>query len=101
MIKMDITPLAKQAIQSGSIKIRVVRSGMHQQLTFFIKKATTGNIEFVELFTERIVDTSELLRISKDIGLPVEAPNAHAFPPGTSAKDFSHLVSELPASLAR
>ena len=88
-------------MQNGSIKIRVVRSGMYQQITFFIKKTQAGNVEFVVLSTERVVDTSELLRISKDIGLPVEAPNAKAFPPGTSAKDFSHLVGELPASAAR
>ena len=93
---MELTPNAKQAIQNGRIKILVVRSGMRTQLTFFIKKATSANVEFVELFTERIVDTSELLRISKDIGLPVEAPNAKVFPPGTAAKDFSSLVEKLP-----
>lgn len=95
---MELTAQAKQAINNGSIKIRVVRSGMYQQLTFFIKRVKVGNIEFVELHTERIVDTSELLRVSKDIGLPVEAPNGKAFPPEKSAKDFSELVALLPAA---
>lgn len=97
---MELTSQAKMAIERGSIKIRVKRSGMYQQLTFFIKKATTGNVSFVELFTERVLDTSELLRVSNEIGLPLEAPNGKAFPTGTSAKDFIEFVSLLPASQA-
>ena len=92
---MELTTQAKQAIENGSIKIRVKRSGMYQQLTFHIKKADLGNTSFVELFTDRIVDTSELLRVANEVGLPVEAPNNHAFPNGTSAKDFSYLISML------
>ncbi|MGI0141701.1 MAG: hypothetical protein ACREBF_03580 [Candidatus Micrarchaeales archaeon] len=88
---MELTQQAKQAIEHGTIKIRVKRSGMYQQLTFTIKKADTGNISFVELFTERIIDTSELLRMATEIGLPIEAPNGKAFPKGTSAQDFSSL----------
>lgn len=94
---MELTPQARMAIEHGSIKVRVKRSGMYQQLTFTIRKAQAGNISFVELFTERIVDTSELLKMSEDIGLPVEAPNAKAFPKGKAAQDFAELVSLLPS----
>ena len=93
---MELTSQARQAMQNGSIKIRVKRSGMYQLLTFRIKKAQNGNVDFIELFTDRIVDTSELLKVSEDIGLPVEAPNAKVFPKGTSAQDFSSLCSMLP-----
>ena len=94
---MELKPQAKQAMQNGSIKIRVKRSGMYQQLTFHIKKAVMGNVSFVELFTDRIVDTSELLKASEELGLPIEAPNAKVFPKGTSAQDFSSLCAMLPA----
>ncbi|MDE1850551.1 MAG: hypothetical protein KGH54_02025 [Candidatus Micrarchaeota archaeon] len=97
---MELTINARQAILHGSIKIRVKRSGMYQQLTFSVKKAQIGNVSFVELFTDRIVDTSELLRVSEELRLPIEAPNGKVFPKGTSAQDFSELCSMLPAASA-
>lgn len=97
---MELTSQAKAAIERGSIKIRVKRSGMYQQLTFFVRKTTTGDLSFVELFTERVLDTSELLRVSNEVGLPLSAPNGKAFPTGKSAKDFSSLVALLPSPAA-
>ncbi len=88
---MELSNKAKEVISRGSIKIRVVRSGMYQQLTFIVKRVREGNIEYPELFTGRQVDISELKRIANEIGLPVEAPNGHAFPTGTSAIDFSDV----------
>ena len=88
---LELSGKAREAISRGSIKIRVVRSGMYQQLTFLVKRVKEGNITYLELFTERQVDISELKKIANDIGLPVEAPNGHAFPRGTSAIDFSDL----------
>ncbi|MGC8710247.1 MAG: hypothetical protein ACP5RF_01380 [Candidatus Micrarchaeia archaeon] len=85
---MQISEKAKEIIVRGSIKVRVRRSGMLQQLTFSIKKVKVGDLEYVELYTNRIVDTSELLRVSEETGLPVEAPNGKAFPKGTAASDF-------------
>lgn len=75
----------------GAIKIRVVRNGMFQQLTFTVKKVKHGNIEYVELATERQIDISELAKIAEDVGLPVESQNGKAFPKGTSAVDFAGL----------
>ncbi len=84
----ELTSTARNAIRLGSLKIRVVRSGMFQQLTFQVKKKALGDVEYTELFTDRQIDVSELKRIANEIKLPVEAPNATAFPDGTQAKDF-------------
>jgi hypothetical protein len=88
---MELSSKAKEAIARGSFKIRVVRSGMLQQLTFCVKKVTLGNVTYIELATERQVDLSEITKIANDIGLPVEAQNGRAFPKGTSATDFAEL----------
>ncbi len=94
-MEMQITRFAEEALRRGSIKIRVRRSGILQQLTFRVKRVHAGNVEYVELFTERIVDTSELIRIANEVKLPIEAPNATAFPDGTSATDYSFLASKF------
>ena len=88
---MKLSEKARLAIEKGSLKIRVKRSGMFQQLTFTVRKATTSNITYTELYTERLVDTSELLRIAQEMCLPVHAQNGLAFPKGTSASDFQVL----------
>jgi hypothetical protein len=85
---MELSEKAKGVVRSGSIKIRVLRNGMLQQLTFRIKHVTHGNISYIELYTDRIVDISELIKASNLIGLPIESPNCKAFPTGTSAVDF-------------
>jgi hypothetical protein len=87
----ELSEAAKNAISSGSIKVRVTRSGMFQQLTFIVRKSRLGDVEYTELYTERQIDMSELVRIANSIGLPVKAQNAEAFPAGTSAADFRNL----------
>ena len=88
---MEISERAKDAIEKGSIKVRLVRNGMFQQLTFGIRRVQHGNINYVELATVRQVDLSELQRIAEEIGLPVESQNGRAFPIGTSMTDFTGL----------
>lgn len=88
---MELTPQASEALRTGSIKLKVTRSGMFQQLTFKIRKTNLGNIQYTELYTERLIDANELSRLANEIGLPVEAQNGRAFPKGTSAADFSSL----------
>ena len=63
---------------------------MYQQITFEIKEVISGNIQYPELFTTRLIDISELTRIANETGLPVAAQNAVAFPEGTSASDFNN-----------
>jgi hypothetical protein len=86
---MKLSESAQRVIKDGGIKLRVNRSGMFQQITFTVRKAKLGNIEYIELFTDRIIELTELAKISDEVGLPVEAPNGRAFPKGTGAADFS------------
>ncbi len=88
---MELSTKAKEAIAKGAFKIRVVRNGMYQQLTFRVQRVQLGNITYVELATERQVDISELTKIADDIGLPVGSQNGRAFPKGTAATDFAGL----------
>lgn len=88
---------AKEIIKAGSVKLRVVRSGMFQQLTFVVKRSHHGNITYIELYTDRMVDLSELTRIAGEIGLPVAAQNGHAFPKGKSVQDFQEEQTQASA----
>ena len=85
---MKLSERAQEILRQGGVKLRVNRSGMFQQITFSVRKARIGEIEYNELFTERTIELTELTKISEESGLPVEAPNGKAFPKGTSAKDF-------------
>ncbi len=85
----DIPGAGKEALRSGSVKIRVMRSGIFQQMTFVTKKVRAGNIEYMELFIGRVIDTGEIIRLANEFGLPVEAQNGKAFPEGRSASDFT------------
>jgi hypothetical protein len=79
---------AQKIIAAGEIRMKVVRSGMHQYLTFKIKEIPLGKDSFVELFVNRVLEMSELQRVAKETCLPVEAENGRAFPEGKGAKDF-------------
>ncbi len=85
---MPLSEKAREILRLGSIKLRVRRSGIYQQLTFRTKIVKLGNMEYNELFTERQIEMTELVKIAEESGLPVEAPNGRAFPKGTSAADF-------------
>ena len=79
---------AKSIIAAGSTKARVKRSGMLQVMTFTIKYIPLGSGRFVELYTYRVIEISEVQRVADELGLPVEADNKRAFPSGKGAKDF-------------
>ncbi|MGC8479164.1 MAG: hypothetical protein ACP5M9_00635 [Candidatus Micrarchaeia archaeon] len=85
---MELSENAKLTLSRGKVKLRVLRSGMYQQITFDVKVVSSGNIEYNELFTNRTIDISELKRIADEIGLPIAAQNAIVFPEGTSSNDF-------------
>ncbi|MEM3791619.1 MAG: hypothetical protein QXL16_02735 [Candidatus Micrarchaeaceae archaeon] len=87
--------IIRDILKKKEIKIRVLRSGMFQQVNFRLKKVKEGNIEFLELFTNKQVDISELVKVANEVGLPIEAKNGRAFPSGKSATDFieSNLLS--------
>jgi hypothetical protein len=87
-IVKKLSSAAEAVIRNGSVKIRVLRSGMYQQMTFKVKRAKNVNTEYLELFIDRMIDTREIIRIAEEFGLPVEAQNGKAFPEGTTASDF-------------
>jgi len=85
---LKLSPKAEETLKQGSIKIRVTRGGMAQQVTFRVREKDFAGIKYVELFSEKIIALSELAKIANELGLPVEAPNGEAFPAGTSRSDF-------------
>lgn len=88
---MALSETARNVLLQGSIKVRVKRSGMLQQMTFIVKRIPLGKDTFPELFLDRVIDISELQRVANEIGLPVETQNGKAFPTGKGAKDFLNL----------
>jgi hypothetical protein len=87
-----LSETARKIIADGSIRMKVVRSGMHQFMVFKIKKISAGKDDyFIELFLDRVLDMTELHRVANETGLPVEAENGRAFPEGKGAKDFLDL----------
>ncbi len=88
---MNLDDTAKKIIRDGRTMARVKRSGMIQSMTLMIKRVKLGDETFVELFIDRLIDMSELIRVANELGLPVEAQNGRAFPNGTGAKDFVGL----------
>ncbi len=87
--------MAKDIIKRGSVKLRILRSGMYQQITFDVKEVKSGNVFYNELFTNRMIDVSELTRVANEVGLPVAAQNAIAFPEGTTMQDFINSPSSM------
>ncbi|MCL5106182.1 MAG: hypothetical protein M1331_02175 [Candidatus Marsarchaeota archaeon] len=83
-----LSETARQIIEKGEITVKVKRAGMTQNIEFRIKRIRAGNVEFIELFSGRVIDMNEISRISNEFGLPVEASNGRAFPNGKSARDF-------------
>ena len=88
---MKITQKGKEAILQGSVRIRVTRGGVGQQVTFRVRQKDFAGTKYFELFTDRIIALTELENIANDVGLPVEAPNGEAFPTGTGRSDFGVL----------
>ncbi len=75
-------------LKAGELKIKVKRSSMLQFITFHVKSIPAGNFTYPELYSERVIDLSELIRVANEVGLPVEAHGVRAFPDGKGAKDF-------------
>lgn len=85
---MELSEKAKGVIAAGSVKERVNRGEMFQQITFKVTTKTVANVSFIELYTDKAINTTELERISNLFGLPVEAAGLTSFPRGTSSLDF-------------
>jgi hypothetical protein len=81
----------KKIIESGETRTKVKRAGMQQFVILKVRKVNLGQDQFTELYTDRMIDLSELARIAEEIGLPIEAQNGRAFPERKGAKDFISL----------
>jgi len=81
----------KEALAKGEVDIRVKRTGMYQVLTFRIVKHATpvGMVPYLTL--EKFLDLSELMRISEEYSLPVQASNGKIYPRGKGEMDFLGL----------
>ena len=90
---MKLTPKGEEALRQGSVKIRVTRGGIAQQVTFIVRRKSYAGTTYLEIFSDRIIALTELERIADDIGLPAEAPNGEAFPTGKGRADFG-IVEE-------
>ncbi len=87
-----ISESAIAVLKAGELRVRVKRAGMLQFVVFRIKRVALGGSDYPELFSDRMIDLSELQRIADSVGLPVEAQNGRAFPSGKGAKDFLGVV---------
>ncbi len=88
---MAIDEKSASILRQGYARIKVKRAGMLQFQIFKVKRVQLGSDTFVELFLDRLLDMSEMLRVAKETGLPVESENRRAFPEGKGAKDFAGL----------
>ncbi|MDE1856777.1 MAG: hypothetical protein KGH98_01695 [Candidatus Micrarchaeota archaeon] len=89
---MELSERSKRIIRDGSIKLRVTRSGMIQQITFKVRRVPLGTgATTLELYFDRVIDAHELQRLADETGLPVHADKIAAYPAGTSAKDYISL----------
>ena len=82
----------KRILIRGKTEIRVLRSGMWQRIVFTVKKIETPAGPYPILFTDRMIDFKELIRVAQEYDLPVQAPNGTAFPKGKSPADYRGLI---------
>ena len=80
-----------QLLAKGEIDERIKRFGIFQLLTFKIerKKTVLGEVPYMK--TDRVVEMSELVRISEEFGLPIDSLSGRIFPRGKMEKDFVGL----------
>jgi len=81
----------REALLKGMVDVRVKRSGMYQVLPFKIVRKDSPNGKVPYLVLERMLDLSELMRVSEEYRLPVESPMGKVFPRGTKETDFLGL----------
>lgn len=81
----------KELLAKGEVDIRVKRTGMFQVLTFRIVRHATpvGLVPYITL--DKFLELSELMRISEEYSLPVQASNGKIYPRGTKELDFIGL----------
>lgn len=80
-----------EALQKGEITARVKRAGMYQSLPFKIVRHVTPVGAVPYLTVDKFVDLNELMKISEEYSLPVQASNGKILPRGKKELDFLGL----------
>ncbi len=81
----------REALSKSEVSVRVKRSGMYQLLPFKVIRKDTPNGKVPYLVLDRLLDLSELMRVSEEYQLPVESPVGKVFPRGRKETDFLGL----------
>jgi len=85
-------PSRDQILKAGKAELRVHRKGMFQRIIFTVKIITEPYGKYPVLFTDRVIDLSEAVRLAEELQIPIEIPTGKVFPKGKSGKDFVGLV---------
>ncbi len=80
-----------ETLAKGEIDVRVKRTGMFQHVVFKVVRKDTpvGKVPYLKL--DRFLDLSELMRVSEEYQLPIDAPNGKIYPRGKRESDFAGL----------
>ncbi|VVB73159.1 Uncharacterised protein [uncultured archaeon] len=87
-------PTLEQILENGSAELRIHRKGMFQRVLFTVKKVHEPYGTYPMLFTDRVIDLKEAVRIAEELRIPVEIPHAKVYPRGKAGNDFVHLLKE-------
>jgi len=85
----------EEVLKAGKGEYRVHRKGMFQRIIFTVKIIKEPYGEYPVLFTDRVIDIKEAVRLSEELQIPVFTPNGNAFPKGKSGKDFVNLMEKM------
>lgn len=88
-------PSLEEVLRNGKGEYRVHRKGMFQRIIFTVKIIKEPYGEYPVLFTDRIIDMKEAIRLAEELQIPVFTPNGNAFPKGKSGKDFTELMGKV------
>jgi len=81
----------KDILSKGEAEIRVLRAGMYQILTFKIVRHVTplGSVPYMTV--EKFVDLPQLIKVSEEYNLPIQAPNGKIYPRGKREIDYVNI----------
>ena len=90
--KMSDTERISKIIKDGKIDVMLFVNGIRQRQTLKIEKEKTGFGIVPFLVSDYRIPKIEMIRLAKELGLPIKTKDGKAFPPGKFLKDFVGLV---------
>ncbi|MCS7109385.1 MAG: hypothetical protein NZ903_01145 [Candidatus Micrarchaeota archaeon] len=85
-------PGLEEVLRKGKGEYRVHRKGMYQRIIFTVKIIKEPYGEYPVLFTDRVIDIKEAVRLSEELNIPIFTPGGNIFPKGKKGEDFVHLM---------